>query len=81
MDLYKVTVWNGNRLVAVAENIVACGEKEARARGLKALASRAPVKDEVRALYREQFKPWSADGCGVDGLRVLVHAEPEGVVV
>ena len=80
MGLYKVTVWDGTRLIAVAENIVACGQKDAHDRGLKALASRYPVRPEVKALYEAQFKPW-LNKCGTDGLRVLVHAEPPGVAV
>lgn len=79
-QLYKVSVWNGTQLVAVAENIVACGNRDAHDKGLKALASRYPVKAEVAALYNAQFKPW-LKGCGVDGLRVLVHPEPPGVAV
>lgn len=80
-DLWKVTVWNGARLVAIAENIVACGETEAHDRGLMALASRYPVKPEVKALYYEKFKPWLAKDCNTEGLRVKVHPEPPGKVV
>ena len=77
--LFDVTVWDGSRLVATAENIVAGDEQEAVKNGIKAIASRRHAK-EIGPLYRHLFEPWKQPEVP-DGIRVFVAGKQRGKLV
>ena len=80
--LFDVTYWDGSRLIATAENIVAGDDRQAVRRGLRAIGhrSRAPHHGlQLAALARHLDFP--SINPAPDGLRAFAAEKPRGAKV
>ena len=76
--LYDVTIWDGSRLAATAENIVAEDSQGAARNGVRAIASRnrCCMAPAVVRLYKYLFG--DADRGTLDGVRVFAAEKTRG---
>ena len=77
--LWNVTYWDGSRLIATAENIIARDERQAVRRGLRAIDHRSRVPHHNRQLGAlaqhldlPNVKP------APDGIRAFAAEKPRG---
>ena len=80
--LYDVTYWDGSRLIATAENIIARDERQAVRRGLRAIGHRSRVPhhgQQLAALAQHLDLPNVKPA--PDGVRAFAAEKPRGVKV
>lgn len=81
MELFDVTIWDGSRLVATAENIVAGDERGAVLAGLKAIGARGRKPGVAWAVLVQLREYLEGHGAAPDGIRAFAAEKPRGVRV
>jgi len=80
MQLYDVSVWYWDRLIATAKDIVAKSHKDAAKRGVQAIQCRKRKKDDPRML--DLFYHVTVPGKPApDGVKVYVARKERGRLV
>lgn len=81
MKLFDITIWDGSRLAASAENIVAGDDRGAVLAGLKAIGARGRQPGVAWAVLVQLSQHLEGQGPAPDGIRVFAAEKPRGVQV